>query len=166
MSVFKQAWYLIYTKPRYEQRVEECLVRNKIKCFLPKHKVVQRSSQKKIVTKPLFPSYVFIYPENLREYYYGIDIEGSVGYVRVGKELAKVNDDVIDNIKVIQSLGLEMEVTSTNFSVGEKVKISLGVFQGIECEFVSYKNKKMGLIRLMPQNLLITLPINNLAASG
>lgn len=166
MKNFQKGWYIIYTRPRHERKVQDALIKADIECYLPVRNVLrQRKDRKKYISEPLFPSYVFVFVTNMNSYYHGLGIDGSSGYVKIGKELARVNDTVINDIKLIQNANVAVEVTNTLFSAGEKLWVSFGAFQGVECEFVTYKNKKMGLIRLLNQNLLITLPLTNLSAA-
>lgn len=167
MSSFQKGWYIIYTRPRHERKVREALIKAGIECYLPERMVLkQRKDRKKYISEPLFPSYVFVFVTNMNSYYHGLGIDGANGYVKIGKELARVSDSVINDIRLIQNANIAVEVTNTYFSAGEKLWVAFGVFQGVECEFVTYKNKKMGLIRLVNQNLLITLPLNNLSSAA
>lgn len=164
MSNFKNGWYIIYTRPRYEKRVQERLNQSNIECFLPQHRVLKIwHDRKKYINQPLFPSYIFVFLKDLKEYYYGFDVDGSLGYVKIGKEVAKVRESIISSIKMIQNSGLEIVVTDFCFSSGQKLKVPSGALSGMECEFVNYKNKKMGLIRVLQHNILISLPLGCLS---
>ncbi len=54
-------WYALYTRPRHEKAVAEQLERHRIEVFLPLREVLSRwKDRKKLVQRPLFPSYVFV----------------------------------------------------------------------------------------------------------
>ncbi len=57
----KKKWFAVHTKPRFEKRVTEILIRKKIETYCPINKVlVQWNDRKKLVNEPLFPYFVFI----------------------------------------------------------------------------------------------------------
>lgn len=56
-----QNWYVLYTAPRAEKKVEERLRERGVECYLPLHRSPQVWSDRvKMVDKPLFISYVFV----------------------------------------------------------------------------------------------------------
>jgi transcription antitermination factor NusG len=52
-------WYVVYTKPRAENKVSEILARKKIENFLPINRIVTHIDNKRITYKPLFTCYIF-----------------------------------------------------------------------------------------------------------
>ena len=61
MSAFKTGWYVIYTKNRHERKVAEQLERVGVEYFLPCINAVRQwYDRKKIISVPLFPSYIFV----------------------------------------------------------------------------------------------------------
>jgi transcription antitermination factor NusG len=55
-------WYVIYTKPQSEKKVASFLTKKKIENFIPLVCAeAQRSWRHKLVYKPLFKSYVFVF---------------------------------------------------------------------------------------------------------
>ena len=55
-------WYVIYTKPQSEKKVASFLTKRKIENFIPLVCAeTQKTWRNKIVYKPLFKSYVFVY---------------------------------------------------------------------------------------------------------
>ena len=54
-------WYLVYTKPKCEKKVAAILTKRKIENFCPlNRKQVKHIRRNKLVTEPLFSSYVFV----------------------------------------------------------------------------------------------------------
>src|SRR4051812_19040982 len=101
MKEFNTGWYLIYTRPRHEKKVHARLSELKIKSFLPTHKILRNwQDRRKYIEVPLFPSYVFVYLDDIRNYYVGMDMDGSLYYVRSGKEIARVDDATVNNIRL------------------------------------------------------------------
>ena len=167
MNTFNTGWYLIYTKPRHERKVQNRLTELNINSFLPTKKTLRTwHDRRKYVDEPLFPSYIFIYLEDMQHYYEGMDAEGSLYYVRSGKEIARVNETIVDNIKLAISEAKEIEVSETRFLPGRRLVIREGPLTGLSCEVVQFKNKKKLLVRvdLLQRNILMSLPEESLMA--
>lgn len=56
----EKQWYAVYTKPRWEKKVAESLMKNRLESYCPLNRVVRQwSDRKKVIEEPLFNSYVF-----------------------------------------------------------------------------------------------------------
>jgi transcription antitermination factor NusG len=54
-------WYAVYTKPRWEKKVNRMFLERQIESYCPLHRVHRKWSDRiKIVEEPLFKSYVFV----------------------------------------------------------------------------------------------------------
>jgi len=160
-TIFRPGWYLIYTKPRHERKLCNRLSDTNMRTFLPARKVLRTwHDRKKFVDEPIFPSYVFIYLNDMQSYYAGIDTEGALYYVRTGKEIARVSDTIVDNIRLMTDQGHELEVSDSCFHPGRQLVISKGALAGLVCEVVECDKKQKLLVRvdLLKRNLLLTLP--------
>ena len=92
-------WYVLYTKPRWEKKVDERLKSRGFESYCPINKVERRwSDRRKIVHEPLFKSYVFVRvsAENL---WGPAEIPGVLNYVYWLKKPAIVRSHEIDTIK-------------------------------------------------------------------
>lgn len=161
MENFKSGWYLIYTRPRHEKKVHTRLSELEIDSFLPTRKEISVwHDRKKIIDKPLFPSYVFIYLKDIKNYYDGMDAEGTLYYVKTGKKIARVNEDIVDNIKLATEKVSDIEISDSHFRPGHKLVITQGALTGLSCEVVEYENKQKLLVRvdLLQRNVLLTMP--------
>lgn len=160
MAKYRQQWRVLYTRPRYEARVSEILQSKGVKCLLPKTTVVREyKSQRRMVEQPLFPSYVFVCPESLGDYYLGLDQKGVLGYVKFGNEIASVSKQVIDSLRLLDEKKCKVQVSAEPFPRGEQVVICEGPLTGLNCEVVDYKGVKKALIRvqLLGSNVLINI---------
>ena len=167
MSIFQSGWYVIYTKPRHEKKVHSCLAEKNLNSFLPTKKVLRIwHDRKKYVDEPLFPSYIFIYLNDLNNYYEGINADGSLYYVKTGKEIARINESVVNNIRLVTDGAEEVEVSDKRFQPGEQLYISKGPLTGLSCEVVKSDNKNKLLVRidLLQRNILLTLPVEQVIA--
>jgi len=166
MNNFIEGWYLAYTKPKHEKKVFEKLMEKQINSYLPTVKKVRKwSDRKKIIEEPLFPSYVFIYLKDASHYFTSLEQEGVLFYVRFGKKIARVNDDIVNNIKLVASHGYQLETSTDRLYEGQRIIIQDGPLTGLSCEMVRYKGKEKILVRvnLLNQNILADIPAQSVA---
>ncbi|HXW68201.1 MAG TPA: transcription termination/antitermination NusG family protein [Dissulfurispiraceae bacterium] len=123
-------WYVIYTKPRQEDNVEESLARASVEVFNPKlrRKRLIRGKYRHVI-RPLFPNYLFAKFDpslqyNMVKYTRGVSsIVGNRGLPW------PVSEDIIDIIKSrLNEEGLI--VITPDIKVGDKVEITEGPFRG------------------------------------
>jgi transcriptional antiterminator RfaH len=161
MTNFKSGWYLLYTMPRNERKVAIQLADMKLRHYLPMLRALRNWCGKvKVSEVPLFPSYVFVYLEQLHDYFAGTGIRGAMNFVRVGKKMARVDDAVVNNLKSIVDMGKDVEVSSSEFKPGQKLTITEGPFAGIACEMIEHNGNKKIIVRisLLNRNVLISIP--------
>ena len=167
MTNFHAGWYLIYTRPRHEKKVHTRLGEINIESFLPTRKMLRTwHDRKKYIDEPLFPSYVFIYLNDRQNYYEGMETEGSLYYVRSGKEIARISDSIINSIKLVTTQVKELEVSDDKFQPGRRLVIGHGALTGLSCEIVECRGRQKALVRvdLLQRNILVTLPTECLMA--
>jgi transcriptional antiterminator RfaH len=165
MNIFHAGWYLIYTKPRHEKKIHAHLQELNLNSFLPTRKVLRTwHDRKKYIDEPLFPSYVFVHLTDGKGYYEVMNSDGYLHYVRLGKEVARVSDSVIENIKLVVNHTEEIEVSVTRFQPGRQLVISQGALTGLSCEVVRVDDKQKLLVRveLLQRNILLTFPSEHL----
>jgi len=57
----ERSWLAVYTKPRNEKKVDQRLHNAGLECYCPVQKVLRQwSDRKKLISQPLFTSYVFV----------------------------------------------------------------------------------------------------------
>lgn len=169
MSAFHVGWYLLYTKFNTEKKVAINLKEKTIDCFLPVIKVLrQRKDRRKVIEQPLFPSYVFVYLENLNSYYEGLHTNGVINYVRQGKDIAKVPDTIIRSISIAVNQSNHVEISSGQFCKGENIVITGGPMAGLCGEVIQYYGGKKILVRLnvIQRNILVNLHSDHLVSSS
>jgi transcription antitermination factor NusG len=165
MNEFMNGWHVMYTMPRHERKVANELITAKINYYLPLKKELRKwHDRKKFIDVPLFKSYVFVKLKNLNEYYEGLKIEGVLNYVRFGKDIARVSDKDIDDLRILVDSGEDIEVSAASFQPGQQLFISQGPLTGISCEIVRFNDKDKILVRIhfLQRNLLISLPASYL----
>ena len=80
-KTIEEKWYAIYTKPRAEKLVNQRLLEEGVETFLPLQKTYRIwSDRKKLVEKPLLPSYLFVKTKT-KNFHYVYRVPGIVKFV-------------------------------------------------------------------------------------
>jgi transcriptional antiterminator RfaH len=154
-------WYAVYTAPRAEKQVYKRLLESEIESFLPLYKTMRQwSDRKKLVEKPLLPSYVFV---KIKHKHYPVVFKtfGIVKFVTFNGIPAPIPQKQIDNLKLLVSSNAEIEVTSQSFIKGDNVEVVTGSLIGLTGELISVNGKKRVLVRVdkLDQNIILTVPL-------
>ncbi|WP_428742647.1 UpxY family transcription antiterminator [Tenacibaculum sp.] len=169
MIKFDCGWYVLYVKSCWEKKVHESLKEISLESFLPQIKTIRQwSDRKKVIMKPLFPSYVFVYINSSLGFHKALSVNGAFSYIRFGKEYARVPEKEINQIKLlIGDEGIEdMEITEQRPKVGEIKKITNGPLEGLDCEIIKVNNQSKIIVRIesLQQNILVTVPLYSIGA--
>jgi transcription antitermination factor NusG len=138
-------WFVLYTKPRNEVKVAECLAAAGITVYCPMVTTVKQwSDRKKKVTVPLFTSYVFVnVAEAQRPAVF--DIPGVVRYLFWLGKPAVVRAEEIAVIKEMLS-DTYKEVRFAALKPGTTIIVEDGLFKGQTATFKEQKGNKTILI--------------------
>jgi len=161
MSIFNPGWFVIYTRPRHEKKVEDQLKENEIKSFCPvKNEIRTWSDRKKVVQTPLFPSYIFVYIQKMEEYFTTASLEGVIYFLKSGKEVSRIDEKIINNIQQLVNFGDDLNVVDNRFARGQKLLIQKGPLTGKYCDFVEINGSKMAVVYLeiLQRSITATLP--------
>lgn len=168
LKEFRKGWYVAYTKPRHEKKIADQMSESKIGNFLPTTRALRIwNDRKKYITTPLFPSYLFVYLEDTANYFNCLSITGLLYFVRQGKEIATISEELINNIRLMVNAGEALEVSGDQFEAGRKVTFQQGPFIGLTCEVVEHNSKSKVLVRvnLLQRNILMSVEMGTLAVS-
>ena len=123
-------WYCLRTKPLWEYRVNDALLREGYETFFPRIPVPY--PRRGHPDAPLFPGYLFIKydlenwgEQSLRR------IPGVRGFVRFDGIAPPVPDEVIDEISRNLTEGLEKGMFYPHFLPGQEVEVKKGSFEVI-----------------------------------
>lgn len=155
-----KGWYVIYTKSCHEKRVYDELIYQRYNSFLPLIKQTSIwSDRKKIIERPLFPSYVFVFLNNMFDYQKILYINGVVSFISFDNKLAVVKETEIEMIKIMIENCSEIKLVKQDIKIGEKYQIQSGPLTGYRCEVISIdgKNKLHIQINLLRQNIMAEL---------
>jgi transcriptional antiterminator RfaH len=165
MTNLMTGWRVVYTKPRHEKKVSDQLAKCGLTVFLPMIKSLRTwGDRKKYIDLPLFPSYLFVELAGAQDYCRSMNLEGMLYFLRSGKEIAQVNEAVINNIRILLGHAEHLEVSHERFPPGTFLAVKEGPFAGFTCEVVRYMGKEKILVRieLLQRCLLLNLPVESL----
>lgn len=161
-------WYVLYTQPRHEKKAAHILQQKGYTTYLPLQTTMKQwSDRKKKVEVPLFSSYVFIKTELERSHIDILNTPGIVKFVTLGKEIAKVREEHINQIRLLLSQFEELDVVDANpLQLKQKVEIIAGPFTGMKGVLMDYKGTKQFALEIegLGSNLIIQIPSNYLKA--
>jgi transcription antitermination factor NusG len=122
-------WYVVYTKPKWEKRATEQLMKLGVNCYCPMvKKIVQRSDRKVKVEVPLFNHYIFVQLKEKDRNNVFLS-PGVVRYLFWLGEHAVVKDKEIDTIKEWLDTGdTATEISVMQYQIGEKITLNSGPF--------------------------------------
>src|SRR5438876_1090368 len=130
MNEKEKKWFAVYTKPRWEKKVNITLLRKGIESWCPLQKVERQwSDRKKIIEDPVFKSYVFVRITN-EERLQVLQTEGVLNFVYFLGKPAVIKEVEVENIKLYlleKNVSIRVESLKT-FAENDKVIIRQGVF--------------------------------------
>jgi transcriptional antiterminator RfaH len=156
----EEKWYAIYTNPRAEKKVYKRLLEESVETFLPLQKTYRIwSDRKKLVEKPLLPSYLFVKIKS-RDFHKVYKITGIVKFVSFEGQPVAIPKKQIDYLKLLVDSDAEIEVSSENFAQGDNVEVVSGSLIGLTGELIKIGNKNRVVIRIdrLDQNLILKIP--------
>jgi transcriptional antiterminator RfaH len=147
MNLNEKKWLVVYTRPRWEKKVDGLLKQQGIESYCPVRQVQnQWADRKKDVSLPLFNSYVFV-RVNLRDEAAVLYCMGVMGYVYYMQRPAMVRDNVIDEIKKNLAIYKDVEVVNLQgVSVGDHVQVKQGAFVNQLGQVVQIQGKNVLMI--------------------
>jgi transcription antitermination factor NusG len=128
----QNAWYAVYTKPRWEKKVAERLLEKGIEHYCPLNKVTRQwSDRKKVVLEPVFKGYVFVKPRQVKKWEIK-KIPGILNFVHWLGEPAPIREEEINVIRKFLNEFSDVHVEKKGFIVNNTVRITQGVLMNYE----------------------------------
>jgi len=134
-------WLAIYSRPRWEKKVNQLLTEKGFESYCPLNKVRRKWSDRvKVVEEPLFKSYVFVKVNeedrtNVRM------TPGVINFVYWDSKPAVIKEKEINAIKRFLNEYENVEVQPINLEVHQRVKITTGPLMDHEGEILSLRRK-------------------------
>ena len=138
----ERLWYVLHTKSRHENVVNEGLLRKSMEVYLPKITVrSKRRDRKATIRVPLFPGYVFVktdlHPNTHLEI---VKVAGAVRFIGNKQGPLPVADETVDSLKIMVTSDHPL-TTGHNLKKGDKVMVIHGPLAGLIGTFVRYGGK-------------------------
>jgi len=157
----EKKWYAVYTKPRWEKKIDSVFVRKGIESWCPLQKVERQwTDRKKIIEEPLFKSYVFVYIDDT-ERSKVLMTEGALNFVYYLGKPAVIKVDEINNIKAyLSDKDAKISIISDQgFSSGDLIKVNYGVFMDKEGTVIRGGKKKVYVeLQSLGQVMIVEFP--------
>lgn len=142
----KKNWYAVYTKSNWEGKLASLLAKKKIENYCPFNRIIYyQGNKKRIVTEPLFPSFVFVYATHQ-----DITIIRQIGLVVnfvywLGKPVV-INDEEIENIKHFIDHYFNIKLEKINVNASGIVRIISVPNIGVNNNMISVTNSNFQLL--------------------
>jgi transcriptional antiterminator NusG len=142
-------WYVLHTKSRFENVVNDGLGKKSIEVFLPKVTVRSKRRDRKVMIRvPLFPGYLFVKTDLAPQSH--LEIVKTAGAVRlIGSKQGPVPvpAETIDSLKIMVS-GDHAVTTGHRLQKGDKVLVLRGPFTGVTGTFTRYGGKGRVIVNI------------------
>lgn len=162
----EKKWYALYTKPRWEKKIDASLIKKNIESWCPLQKIERQwSDRKKIIEVPLFKSYIFVHID-LSEKVRVLQTDGILNFVHYLGKPAVIKEEEIGLIK--QYL-LEKDVTISliskeGYAESTKIRVNHGVFMGKEGTVLKNMKKKIFVkLESLGQVMVVEFPVEYLS---
>ncbi|MDA8565487.1 UpxY family transcription antiterminator [Schleiferiaceae bacterium] len=151
-------WYVLYTRPRHEKKVAECLTGAGYMVYCPLQKVVRKwSDRTKTVEEPLFKGYVFIQIEDHKRDEV-FTFPGTLRYLFWLRRPAVVRKEEITTIQKWLGHYDHKRLKVTDISLGAVVRITSGKFMNEEGILLDTSNSK-ALVQLKELGIQLSLDL-------
>ncbi|KOH46067.1 UpxY family transcription antiterminator [Sunxiuqinia dokdonensis] len=159
----EKKWFIIYLRPRSEKLVHKILTDLNYEVFFPTIRSLRvwKNRQKKRITLPLFPNYLFVY--TYEHELYNIKRQPRVAtFVSCDGKPATISGQDIAGVK--RMLGMDKTITvETRFTKGEPVRIVSGPLAGYEGVLIQQNGRTRFGIRLEAINYTVLIDISRSA---
>jgi transcription antitermination factor NusG len=136
-------WYAVYTRPRWEKKVNQLLTEKGISSYCPLNKVRRKWSDRvKVVQEPLFKSYVFVKVGNGDRTMVRMT-PGVINFVYWDGKPAVIKEKEISRIKRFLNEYENVEVVPMDLKENVRVRITAGPLMEQEGKVLDVKNKKV-----------------------
>ena len=145
----ERLWYVLHTKSRHENVVNEGLLRKSVEVYLPRITVrSKRRDRKATIRVPLFPGYIFVktdlHPHTHLEI---VKVAGAVRFIGNKQGPLPVADETVDSLKIMVASDHAV-TTGHNLKKGDKVMVIHGPLEGLIGTFVRYGGKGRLLVNV------------------
>lgn len=137
-------WFAIYTRPRWEKKVNQVLQSRGIECYCPLNKVRRKWSDRyKLIEEPLFKSYVFVKVSESERTSVRMTA-GVINFVYGGGKPAVIREKEIQLIRrFLDEYENVMVREMPSFKLHQRVRIAYGPLMDQEGEVIQVRNRQV-----------------------
>lgn len=140
-SVPTRKWLAIYTRPRWEKRVNQLLIEKGIESYCPLNKVRRKWSDRiKIVSEPLFKSYVFVKVSDEERSAVRLT-SGAINFVYWDGKPAIVKEREITAIRRFLDEHEQVDARPSNLKLNDRVRVTNGTLMDHEGKVLALRHK-------------------------
>ena len=134
-------WLAIYTRPRWEKKVNKLLTEKGVECYCPLNKVRRKWSDRvKLVEEPLFKSYVFVKVSDEDRARVRMTT-GAVNFVYWNGKPAVIREREITAIRRFLDEYETVEARPTTLKVNQRVRVTKGTLMDQEGTVLDVRRK-------------------------
>jgi len=134
-------WYAVYTRPRWEKKVADLLVRKHIETYCPLNKIVRQwADRKKLVLEPLFTSYVFVHTTP-QEHLAIKQTDGILNFVYWLGQPAVIRDEEINAVRQFLDEHHNVQLEKIDVNIHDRVRIASGPLMAVEGDVIEVRSK-------------------------
>jgi transcription antitermination factor NusG len=152
-------WYALYTRSRYEKRVDEELQLKGYESYLPlQQQLRQWHDRKKKVEMPVFPGYVFVRLP-LKQRLPALETQGVVTFVSTAGRPSPIHDFEISALRCVLANNVPYQ-RSEYLPIGEEVEVTHGPLRGVVGRLIEYRGENRLLIGIKQIGQAISVVID------
>jgi transcription antitermination factor NusG len=134
-------WYAVYTRPRWEKKVNLLLTGKGIENYCPLNKVKRKWSDRlKTVEEPLFKSYVFVKIDDGEKAIVRMTT-GVINFVYWNKKPAIIKEKEIQTIKRFLDEHENVQVYPMDLKLNDRIRVTAGSLMDQEGKVLSVRHK-------------------------
>lgn len=134
-------WLAIYTRPRWEKKVNQLLQEKGFECYCPLNKVRRKWSDRiKVVEEPLFKSYVFVKVNETDRTAVRMT-NGAINFVYWAGKPAVIKEREIVAIKRFLDEYENVEARPVDIKLNQRVRVTNGTLMDQEGKVIDIRHK-------------------------
>ena len=142
MKETTKKWLAIYTRPRWEKKVNKLLIEKGLESYCPLNKVRRKWSDRvKIVEEPLFKSYVFVKANDDDRSLVRMT-NGAINFVYWNGKPAVIKEREIIAIRKFLDEYEYVEAHPLEIKLNERVRVTKGSLMDQEGKVLDFRHKK------------------------
>ncbi len=140
-SCLTKKWLAVYTRPRWEKKVNQLLTEKGLESYCPLNKIKRKWSDRvKIVEEPLFKSYVFVKVSDEDRSTVRMT-NGAINFVYWDGKPAVIKEKEIVAIKRFLDEYENVEARPSELRINQRVRITNGTFMDQEGKVLDVRKK-------------------------